>query len=199
MIATKSSINIDLFLENCIEQRFPFALYKMPNSKQVKVIVSFDKSENRKRIDFDECGSGFVMAPYDKEKELPYFYKNDFEIDYQDFADIEMPEYLKDKFDLSKNILSENFSLKAKNDPCDSQSHKKKVEAVIACIQNGEAKKVVLSRKKHLGEITENKLYEGFQNLSKSNPSGFVSLVNVPYRLPALNQLSIKMEMKSGL
>jgi isochorismate synthase len=182
MIATKSSINIDLFLENCIEQRFPFALYKMPNSKQVKLIVSFDKSENRKRIDFDECGSGFVMAPYDKEKELPYFYKNDFEIDYQDFADIEMPEYLKDKFDLSKNILSENFSLKAKNDPCDSQSHKKKVEAVIACIQNGEAKKVVLSRKKHLGEITENKLYEGFQNLSKSNPSGFVSLVNVPWK-----------------
>lgn len=182
MIATKSSINIDLFLENCIEQKFPFALYKMPNTTQIKLIVSFDKSETRKKIDFDECGSGFVMAPYDKENELPYFYKNDFELDVQDFADIEVPEYLKDKFELSNNILSENFSLKAKNEPCDSLSHKKKVESVITCIQNGEAKKVVLSRKKHLGEIAENNLIKGFQNLSKSNPSGFVSLVNVPWK-----------------
>ncbi len=182
MIATKSSINIALFLDNCIEQKFPFALYKMPNAAQIKLIVSFDKAENRKKIDFDECGSGFVMAPYDKEHELPYFYKNDFEIDIQDFADIEVPNYLKDKFDLSKNILSENFSLNSKNEPCDSQSHKMKVEAVIACIQNGEAKKVVLSRKKHLGWIVENNLFIGFQNLSKSNPSGFVSLVNVPWK-----------------
>ncbi|MBP6619634.1 MAG: chorismate-binding protein [Leadbetterella sp.] len=182
MIATKSCINIDLFLQNCIEHKFPFALYKMPHTTQVKLIVSFDISENRKKIDFDECGSGFVMAPYDSENELPYFYKNDFEVDSQDFEDIKVPEYLRNKFELSKFIPSKNFSLKVRNEPCDRQLHKKKVESVITCIQNGEAKKVVLSRKKHLGEIAENNLLKGFQNLSKSNPSGFVSLVNVPWK-----------------
>ncbi len=182
MIATKASIDINVFLTSCIEQGFPFALYKLPNTSKSKLIVSFDRSEVRKKIDFDECGSGFVMAPYNKENELPYFYKNDFEVDFQDIDEIEIPENFRHLLDFSKNNLADNFSLKPSKESSLSENHKSKVEAVIDSIQSGKAKKVVLSRKKHLGEIVENNLFRGFQNLSKSNPTGFVSLVNVPWK-----------------
>jgi isochorismate synthase len=182
MIATESSLHIDVFLNSCVEQKIPFALYKLPNATQSKLIVSFDKTEVRKKIDFDECGSGFVMAPYHKENELPYFYKNDFEVDFEDITEIEVPEDLRDLLGISKTNLADKFSLKLKSENTNSDSHKRNVEAVINSIQKGEAKKVVLSRTKHLGEITENNLFRGFQNLSKSNPTGFVSLVNVPWK-----------------
>lgn len=182
MIATDSSLHIDVFLNSCVEQKIPFALYKLPNSSQSKLIVSFEKTEVRKKIDFDECGSGFVMAPYHKVNELPYFYKNDFEVDFEDIIEIEVPEDLRDLLGISKSNLTDKFSLKLKSENTSSESHKKNVEAVIDRIQKGEAKKVVLSRIKHLGKITENNLFIGFQNLSKSNPTGFVSLVNVPWK-----------------
>ena len=182
MIATESSIHIDVFLNSCVEQKIPFALYKLPNSSQSKLIVSFERSEVRKKIDFNECGSGFVMAPYHKENELPYFYKNDFEVDFEDITEIEVPEDLRELLGISKTNLKDKFSLKLKSENTSSDSHKRNVEAVIESIQKGEAKKVVLSRTKHLGEIAENNLFKGFQNLSKSNPTGFVSLVNVPWK-----------------
>ncbi|MCP9764749.1 chorismate-binding protein [Lacihabitans soyangensis] len=182
MIATESSLHIDVFLNSCVEQKIPFALYKLPNTAQSKLIVSFEKTEVRKKIDFDECGSGFVMAPYHKENELPYFYKNDFEVDFEDITEIEVPEDLRDLLGISKTNLADKFSLKLKSENTNSDSHKRNVEEVINSIQKGEAKKVVLSRTKHLGEITENNFFRGFQNLSKSNPTGFVSLVNVPWK-----------------
>jgi len=182
MIATESSIHIDVLLNGCIEQKIPFALYRLPYSTKYKLIVSFEKSEIRKKIDFDECGSGFVMAPYHKEKELPYFYRSDFEVEFQDITEIEVPEELRAILEISKTSPTDQFSLKLKTDNTKSDSHKRNIEAVIDSIQKGEAKKVVLSRTKHLGEITENNLFRGFQNLSKSNPTGFVSLVNVPWK-----------------
>lgn len=183
MIATKSSLHIYQILAICIEQKLPFALYKLPNSSQSKLIISFEKSEIRKKIDFDECESGFVMAPYDSVNELPYFYKSDFEIDFDGKSEIDIPENIKYQFETSDSpLLSDAFTLKINPENCDRDGHKSKVELVIQSIQNGKAKKVVLSRKKHLGELAGNNFYTGFQNLSKSNYNAFVSLVNVPWK-----------------
>lgn len=182
MIITKSILDINQILSICLEQKFPFALYRLPNSGQNKLIVTFEKSENRKKIDFDECGSGFVMAPYDKENELPYFYKNDLEIDFEDSQDIELPDFFKRLLRNSKDLTSQEFSINLNSETCSPDNHKTNVLAVVEQIRKGEANKVVLSRKKQIGTLKGNNLFLGFQNLCKSNPNGFISLVNVPWK-----------------
>ncbi|HLO43120.1 MAG TPA: chorismate-binding protein [Leadbetterella sp.] len=182
MIITKSILDINQILAICLEQKLPFALYRLPNSVQNKLIVTFEKSENRKKIDFDECGSGFVMAPYDKENELPYFYKNDLEIDFEESMDIEVPDFFKGLLRNSKDLISQEFSINLNSETCSPDNHKTNVLAVVEQIRKGEANKVVLSRKKQIGTLKGNNLFLGFQNLCKSNPNGFISLVNVPWK-----------------
>jgi isochorismate synthase len=182
MIITKSILDINQILAICLEQKLPFALYRLPNSVQNKLIVTFEKSENRKKIDFDECGSGFVMAPYDKENELPYFYKNDLEIDFEESMDIEVPDFFKGLLRNSKNLISQEFSINLSSETCSPDNHKTNVLAVVEQIRKGEANKVVLSRKKQIGTLKGNNLFLGFQNLCKSNPNGFISLVSVPWK-----------------
>ena len=182
MIETPSKIEISQLLTSCIEEKLPFAIYRLPNSNKYKLVVSFEKSAVRKKIDFYNCGSGFVMAPYNKETELPYFYSNDFEIEFDNFSEIDIPEKEKYKFNFVIKPTQGDFHLKADTNSTKNDGYKVKVQTIIDKIQNGAAKKVVLSRIKYLGQLQGNNYFKGFQNLCISNPSGFVSLVNVPWK-----------------
>jgi isochorismate synthase len=182
MILTKAVLDLDQILKICIKQEFPFALYRLPDSSFNKLIISFEKSEIRKKIDFDECGSGFVMAPYDKDNELPYFFRNDFEATFEDIGTLEVPDFLFNFHNNTEKSESHDFSLISNSELISGENYKANVMEVVERIRNHEANKVVLSRKKELGTLNGDNILVGFQNLSKINPNGFVSLVNMPWK-----------------
>ncbi|MCP9769116.1 isochorismate synthase [Lacihabitans sp. LS3-19] len=181
MIAIDSEIKIKNIIEACIEQKYPFALYRLPNQNLYKLIISFDKNQDRRKIDFEECGAGFVLAPYDT-NELPYFYKSDLSLDLENLNNVELSETQLLHFKQISESPSANFDLKLSQEIENKEAYLGMVESTVNHIKNGEAKKVVLSRKKQLGSLLGNNYLIGFEKLCNAYSSAFVSLVNVPWK-----------------
>jgi isochorismate synthase len=181
MIAIDSEIKIKNIIEACIEQKYPFALYRLPNQKKFNLIISFDKNEDRRKIDFEECGSGFVFAPYDA-KQLPYFFKSDLTLELAELENIELSDTQLLHFNQSIAHPSSKFTLKPNPEVDSKKVYLDMVASALNFIKNGKAKKVVLSRKKQLGSLEGDNYLIGFEKLSKAYSSAFVSLVNVPWK-----------------
>lgn len=181
-VTTKNTIYAGDLINSCLQLKLPFALYRLPGQSVFQLIISENKLENRKKIDFEECKPGFVIAPFDNH--LPYFYEADhiFTFENNEIPKDFIPDFLKI---INKNTDPKDtgFSfVPANEDSNESREYSKKIEAVIQRITGGESQKVVISRKKHLGTILEKNYFKAFKTLSNSYPSAFVSVCNVPWK-----------------
>ena len=172
-------IGIEQLIGNCLENSFPFALYRLPNEQITTLLISTNSEPIRKKIDFEECNAGFVFAPFSDG--LPYFFNADLVFEAIDNFEFEVPESVSDLFQ-NKISLDNTFELTLSTRTEDKETYKSKVQTAIKEINEGNAQKIVLSRKKHIGTINKNNYFEGFKNLCSEYKSAFVSLISLPER-----------------
>lgn len=140
-----------------IANKFPFAIYRMPNSVKIKSV--FQKDSSTQYIsDFSE--KGFVFAPFndiDNSLIIPYHIslRDEFDLEFNDFNFI------------PKSLTGESNEMK--------QIHVDLVRNGIDFIRKGEADKIVLSRKKVVS-VEEFNFFEIFKKLMFQNTNAFVYL-----------------------
>jgi isochorismate synthase len=171
----------------CKKLNFPFAIYRLPLSESCYFLISYNKNPVYKKIDFEDCPPGFVMAPFDTEKQLPLFFSADYNskitLDHQ----VQLTEELTQKLDLEDRnsiLFPFDFCLQKNNvnQDLEKESYLEKVNQLKKSILEGECQKIVLSRKIKLGNLKGENFYLGFKNLSNSYPNAFISLVNLPWK-----------------
>ena len=139
-----------------VEQKLPFALYVLPNQNTICGIFQKDYSI------FDFKGqSGFVFASFDGSK--------------KNVIPSESSDFIKEKFSFDEVIQTEvlmNYSVNEK------KNFEDVVQKAITSIQNGDFKKVVLSRKIEIEKKMD--LVETFFTLVNQYPTAFRSLFYHP-------------------
>jgi isochorismate synthase len=189
MIKTQvhSEIASENLLQLCIEANLPFAIYKYPDSANANFLVSFDKDPVYKTINFEELGAGFVMAPFETKNELPYFITADYISSISQNGNLIISDALADLLHLKKiNNISHSKKFRIEKNTSTEEQEKSKhiliVSEAIKAIEEGLCKKVVLSRKKKIGTITEDNYFLIFQKLCEIYPTAFISLVYLPWK-----------------
>lgn len=171
----------------CKEQSFPFAIYRLPLSDSGYFLISFNKNPEFKKIDFENCPPGFVMAPFDTEKQFPLFLSADYLCKITPDDQIGLTEELIQNLNLEINNsipypVDFSIQINKENQDIEKESYIEKVIQAKNAIQDGECKKIVLSRKIKLGKLKSENFYLGFKKLSNSYQSAFISLVSLPWK-----------------
>jgi isochorismate synthase len=169
----------------CTANHYPFAIYRYPNLDKIWFLVCTNKTAIQKNIDFEDQNVGFVMAPYDASKQLPYFFSADILLEINGTDQIKLDDEQILKLEISNiNVTDSTFTIVESDFDFlkEKEDYIKKVLEVKQSIKSGECTKVVLSRKRFLGRLKTFNYFKGFRNLEKANPSAFVSLVYMPWQ-----------------
>lgn len=178
MLATENSIDTSALVNGLVASGIPFVVYRLPRREKFRLMVSYDPFLLLEKVDFEELPSGFVFAPFQTGAAPILFLKADFDRE----ADFNQPQMdiseMKCHLDLPGR--EEGFRCEAVPYEDDAAEYREKVKRVLARIRNGEARKVVLSRRKPLGRITESNYFAAFKALSLSHSDAMISLVHLP-------------------
>jgi isochorismate synthase len=175
---------------------FPSAIWKLPHTSEVKLLISVQGNELSLSPDLEKMPSGFMLSPFGFEENDPVlFMEGDIIVSYDEKGAAHSANRLGDEHPEVKRLVQTATELKTEADlpyqplagklcPYDDakQRFKRTVELAVAAINNKEFKKVVLSRTR---EMEINKGFEpikAFFKLTKIYQHAFVSLVNLPQR-----------------
>ncbi len=169
------------------ETDHPTAIWRLPNSPDFHLIYSLNKSQNYRKIDFEELPGGFAFAPFENADTKSLFIEADY---YQSFHDFEesivkdLPGMENIKFsDPTRNTIdftSENYI--SEENVKDKSDFLQKVSNATALIKAGNLEKVVLSRHKKVIPLNKFNPISQFQKLSSKYPNAFISLVYLPWQ-----------------
>ena len=178
MLVTENSVDTSVLINGLIASGVPFAAYRLPRHDTFRLLVSYDPFLHLEKVDFEELPSGFVFAPFKTGGSPVLFLKADFE------REVNLREPQIDISDLkcTPDLLQSDtgFAFEALPHPNDEEEYQAKVQQILTRIRQGEARKVVLSRRKPLGRITESNFFSAFTSLSTSHQDAMVSLVHIP-------------------
>lgn len=176
MLVTEKKTNVETLIHSLITSKINFALYRLPQTENVKLIVGEEEIIELDQVNFEELTPGFVFAPYRNSSGKPLYIKAN------QIKDLKISEentsfdlYLEEKtgFDLG-------FSLESNKESDNKEVYLSEAHQVIEHIKAEEARKVVLSRKKNLGKIKESNYWVAFKRLCKNYPDAMISLVSIP-------------------
>lgn len=177
---------------------FPSALWKLPHTNEVKLLISIQEGISGKEADFEKLSSGFLISPFHwTENEDILFMEGDIIVTFTEGNQVlqvdnqlgeEHPEVKKlvslagAIHDGEQNITVDNhLSVDSVLPDHDSKERfKRTVELAVAAIQQNQFKKVVLSRTKEISYSDQFQPAKAFFKLAKAYPHAFVSLVNLP-------------------
>ena len=177
---------------------FPSALWKLPHTNEVKLLLSIQEGISGKEADFEKLSSGFLISPFHwTENEDVLFMEGDIIVTFTEGNQVlhvdnqlgeEHPEVKKlvslagAIHDGEQNITVNNhLSVDSVLPDHDSKERfKRTVELAVAAIQQNQFKKVVLSRTKEISYSDQFQPAKAFFKLAKAYPHAFVSLVNLP-------------------
>lgn len=179
MLATENSIDTSALINGLVTSGVPFVVYRLPRQDKFRLLVSYDSFLPLEKIDFEELPSGFAFAPFHTGISPVLFLKADFERE----TDFDRPQMdisdLKCHLELPEK--KEGFALEAVPYKSDAIEYQEKVKQALTRIRNGEVRKVVLSRRRPLGRITESNYFAAFKTLSSSHSDAMISLVYLPH------------------
>jgi len=173
---------------------FPSVLWRLPNHSDKHFLCSFQHIPQRKKIDFEELGSGFAFSPFHNPEgteslflnaDIHYIFKKNSLTEelHESHSPSPMDENLNLLLNFSDN--SKKISSKTKQIPEPSPTKKvhflEMVEQAIDSILKGEFQKVVLSRTKQISLPQSLNQVELFDELCRTYPSAFVSMVSIPH------------------
>jgi len=176
---------------------FPSAMWKLPHTGEIKLLISIQQGVSRAYPDLDKLPSGFIIAPFAwEDSDQVLFMEGDIIVSFREGQIAEVRNVLGEEHPEVKRLIytaaSTSVSLDQKsmkynllrgkvlNNDNSRERYKRIVELAVAAIGRKEFKKVVLSRTK---EITVNEDFQpavAFHKLVHAYPHAFVSLVNLP-------------------
>ncbi len=176
MLATENSVDTSALVNGLVASGIPFVVYRLPREKKFRLLISYTPFLSLDKVDFEELPSGFAFAPFQAGPVL--FLQADFdkEVDF-DHAQIDISDL---KLDLVFPEEEQGFTYESFPFESDEAAYREKVQEAIARIGKGEARKVVLSRRKPFGKIKENNYFKAFKTLGKCHSDAMISLVYLP-------------------
>ena len=182
----------------CQLQNLPIALWKLPNSHTIHLIIDFSLRLKQVKADLEELGKGFIISPFHNQGNATWFMHADlhwegsltqnelakltFSKRTEQYLSIEQRQ--KDLFmnalpsfqSLSKTYyFIENSGNRAYSEEKDFEDA---VSRAVKEISKGTFRKVVLSRKKAVDLPKYFNLLEAFEKATVLYPHAFVSLIS---------------------
>ncbi|TAH18983.1 MAG: isochorismate synthase [Cytophagales bacterium] len=179
-------------------QKFPIAIWRLPEGSEFHVIIDFSTSQKRVKTDLEEMGSGFVVSPFSNGGGA-WFIQADMYLSgtFEEATPARLSFSYESEQYLSEKNYRKNIFLKALNEvfsrsvipqislsAVPSAVHTEEVnfeETVAKAVQeirNGTFRKVVLSRYKKATLPADFEIIPTFKKISASYPTAFVSLVS---------------------
>lgn len=166
------------------EGNYPLAQWRLPKSSSIFLLISQHSPVWKTKLDLDELRSGFALSPFWNESgDDTLFFPADnlYEATSQSFiTHHQLPT------DHPFWVASENSKKKSAKSslPLPISDNKEHfislVEKAIQAIQQGDLKKIVLSRTMTLAEVDNFQPQEAFQLLCDAYPDAFVAWVYLP-------------------
>lgn len=180
-------------LAAAFENEYPIAFWRLPNTGQVHVLVSFDDAQKLETINLEELKRGFVLAPFDNVKNPHLFIKGDLHIAF-DFDEItcqfdfnkEKPSHKEerflDSFFRQLETVEKNHSY---HKPLNTQAsalpdYQEYVHKCISAIKADQIQKVVPARYMEVPLTNDFDPVDQFMKLGKTYPNAFISLTSIP-------------------
>ncbi len=159
-------------LEFCILNKISFAICRLPGSRESKLIIANNVEEISFVEELSEKNNGFIISPFSKRN---------------GHVAVFLPAYcIVSKtlsYDKVLSFKSEVTLDKTGRDEihyADYNSYKSQFKHLYQYIENGEIKKAILSRVKHLFEISENKAASFYYLLSEKYPNAYTFMYYTP-------------------
>lgn len=172
---------------------FPVAIWRLPESQELKLLVSDNGTPQSVLPDFDKLGQGFLMARFDADSEA-LFLEGNLVLSFPaanaalDPASIGL---LSDS-DFGARLLDRAYQAQLRTAPAadnslvpidtevTSERFRRIVELGAEAVKAGQLFKVVLSRTKSFGIGRDFSLIKAFFQLESAYPAAFVSMVFLP-------------------
>ena len=200
---TKESVFTGLQVENIWEAAkalgFPAALWRLPQTSEIKLLISIREGITRTQPDFEKLSSGFIISPFlALENDDVFLMQGDIIVSFletnlitrvENHLGEEHPEVIK-LISLANTIAAESKPESSRSsmligvvlpDEDSKDRFKRTVELGVTAVKQNDLKKIVLSRTKELS-YNEDQFQpaKAFLKLAKAYPHAFVSLVNLP-------------------
>ncbi|MFT5884260.1 MAG: isochorismate synthase [Arcticibacterium sp.] len=166
---------------------FPFAIWRLPNRELFSCVVSKSSEVNLKKIDLEELGAGFAMAPYSYTKhKSSVFIPADIHFEFTQFEEELEPrvaEKLASIIDLNGK-RSNTFSsspIVFSEDLEEKNAFKEGVIKASEAIEAGYFEKVVLSRKKEFQRPDDFSSLAHFKIVCEKHTGVFCSMTFLPW------------------
>ncbi len=190
---TKEAITLEKWrdwVSGKLEEGAALAIWKLPHSDEINVIVDSNVEKGSGRINNFESRKGFLFAPFNADSDWYYlqsltvlrlkFNNSDLEIIEGEPADWPKSTSLSEKKKQVKAKTNYHTGRNAKPLDTDADHFKNIVENAIQRIEDGQFEKVVPARK-WSRKIDENfDLLDIYQKATNKYPRAMVSLVSIP-------------------
>lgn len=175
--AVHDSIKTEDLIHDAIAKGMPFALWRMPKGKKFHLLLTEEQAVKEIKIDFEENGPGFCIAPFDSSRGTGWFLPATNCFSFLPNASIPSAYYQNLSLRKSHDLSFPEF-LEKKTDKVDFLDLVNKAKAAI---ENSELNKVVVSRKKEFHYTGSFPYFLHFKELCAKHPHAFVSMTYLPW------------------
>lgn len=176
---------LNFLLSHALENELPIAVWRLPFSTVTYVVIS-DKYESlAKNASIEELPSGFMFAPFDREKDAIFLPANFiFSFEGQQLREAKTPLETTSSLWLSNSYSPVRkkpvFKSARSTQASDNSNFEGLVQKAVTEIAEQRFEKVVPSRTKRIPLPEEFDIVESFQKLTKAYATALVSFVSVP-------------------
>ncbi len=203
MIQTQNPTRVfqaESLFEAALSLGFPAAVWRLPNSNEIKLLISLQDGIQRRLPDLEELPACFVIHPFEPlENGEAFVLEGDIIFTFsEDWSFKEIAGNLNQEHPYVERLLEKademsdespvgaapwkGLSSVPEADSDEKNHFKKAVNEAVEAIGRGDFAKIVLSRTKTLAYSPEFQYFKAFQKLCGAYPSAFVSLVNLAER-----------------
>ncbi len=161
-------------LSYCIKNTIPFAIYRLPNTKDSVLIIS-EKSQQINLNDFPKAfnKNTFIIAPFEIKKDLATIIKADYII---------KKDYIRKKTsEKIKSIKQETELKKTKQFFAEFSDYQKQFTQIMNAIDNKTINKAVLSRIIHKKDVPKSLALSTYNSLCSTYPKAYVFMYYTAY------------------
>lgn len=180
-------------LSSAYENDYPIAFWRLPNTGEIHILISFDKAQKLDKVDFEELAKGFVIAPFDNVHNPHLFIKSDLHIAF-DFDEVSCHfDFNKEKPSHREEVFIDSFFHRLDNLEQTPSYHKNAstktavlpdyeeyVDKCVNAIKSEQVQKVVPARYVEIGLKADFDVIDQFMKLGKTYPNAFISLTSIP-------------------
>ncbi|GAB5527096.1 MAG: isochorismate synthase [Roseivirga sp.] len=180
-------------LSSAYENQYPIAFWRLPNTGEIHILISFDSVQKLTKVDFEELEKGFVIAPFDNVHNQHLFIKSDLHIAF-DFDEISCQfDFNKEKPDHREESFIDSFfhylhtpeevpSYHKNSSPKSAvlPDYEEYVDKCVNAIKSEQVQKVVPARYVEVDLKADFDAVDQFMKLGKTYPNAFISLTSIP-------------------